>query len=64
MYHKPQLHLFEEAPPFREWLELPAEVRTAVLCLLARAASRMLRKQEEIDHDGCDRDDEDQDSAR
>jgi hypothetical protein len=64
MYHKPQLHLFEGAPPVRQWPELPAEVRTAVLCLLTRAASRMLRKQKEIDHDQCDRNDEDQDSAR
>jgi F0F1-type ATP synthase alpha subunit len=54
-----QLHLFEERPPAREWLELPADTRTEVLRLLARAAARMLRDQEEVDHDGWDHDDED-----
>jgi len=54
-----QLHLFEERPTAREWLDLPADTRTEVLRLLARAAARMLRDQEEVDHDGWDHDDED-----
>lgn len=58
-----QLRLaFDETRGARDWEELPADTRIEVLRLLARAASRMLRHQEEVDGDGSD-DDEDQTPA-
>jgi hypothetical protein len=57
MYH--QLHFFEETPRANDWLDLSADTRAEVLQLLGRAASRMLREQQEVDYDGWDHDDQD-----
>lgn len=58
-----QLPLFDESRSVRDWNDLPANTRIEVLRRLARAAARMLRNPEEVDHDGYDHDDEDQESS-
>jgi len=58
-----QFPLFDETRSGPDWDDLPANTRIDVLRRLARAAARMLRNQEEVDHDGYDHDDEDQESS-
>jgi hypothetical protein len=58
-----QLQLFDQPRSARDWEDLPANTRIEVLRRLARAAARMLRNPQEVDHDGYDHDDEDQESS-
>jgi len=58
-----QLQLFDQTHSARDWDDLPANTRIEVLRRLARAAARMLRNPEEIDHDGYDFDNEGQEPS-